>query len=59
MKRLTALFLSMCLLVVFSVPLVAAAADNNEEIATTQNERVVSILEENNIDYSRWCAKIS
>ncbi|OMF76644.1 hypothetical protein [Paenibacillus glucanolyticus] len=49
MKRLTALFLSMCLLVVFSVPL--AAADNNEEIVPPQNERVISILEENDIDF--------
>ncbi|ETT65661.1 hypothetical protein MHI43_05235 [Paenibacillus sp. FSL H8-0457] len=48
MKRLTALFLSMCLLVVFSVPL---AADNNEEITPPQNERVISVLEENNIDF--------
>ncbi|PZT57723.1 hypothetical protein [Paenibacillus silvae] len=49
MKRIFTLFLTLCLLV-SSVPL-AAAAENNEKVSPVLDERVISILEQNNIDY--------
>ncbi|MGG1067283.1 hypothetical protein ABHN04_24430 [Brevibacillus parabrevis] len=50
MKRLYALLFSICLLVVFSVPLGAAAAV--DEKTPVVNERIVSILKKNNIDFT-------
>ncbi|WP_236692989.1 hypothetical protein [Aneurinibacillus tyrosinisolvens] len=50
MKRLYALLLSICLLVVFSVP-VAAAAKVNEKAPSVPNERIINILKKNNIDF--------
>lgn len=50
MKRIFALVLSACLLLVVSVPL-AGATEGNENNSPVLNERVTSILEENNIDF--------
>ncbi|MGG1663395.1 hypothetical protein [Brevibacillus sp. NRS-1366] len=50
MKRLYALLFSICMLVVFSVPLGASAAV--EENTPVVNERIVNILKKNNIGYT-------
>ncbi|WP_232773598.1 hypothetical protein [Brevibacillus sp. AF8] len=50
MKRLYTLFLAICLMVVFSLPH-ASAAELNEKVAPITNERVISILQKNNIDF--------
>lgn len=51
MKRLYTLVLAICLMVVFSVPL-ASAAEVNEKATPIPNERVISILKKNNIDFN-------
>ncbi|GEC90312.1 MULTISPECIES: hypothetical protein [Brevibacillus] len=50
MKKLYSLFLAICLMVVFSVPF-ASAAEVNEKATPIHNERVISILKKNNIDF--------
>ncbi|RCX20703.1 hypothetical protein DFP94_103436 [Fontibacillus phaseoli] len=49
MKKLSALFLTICLLFISSVPL--AAAEGNEEVSPITNDRVISFLKTNNINY--------
>ncbi|MBY0203741.1 MULTISPECIES: hypothetical protein [Paenibacillus] len=49
MRRIFTVFLTICLLV-SSVPL-AASAENNEKVSPVIDERVINILEQNNIDY--------
>ncbi|MBP1999743.1 hypothetical protein J2Z69_000762 [Paenibacillus shirakamiensis] len=49
MKRLITLLLSICMLV--SVPIAAVAAEGNEKASPVLNERVVSILKENNVEF--------
>jgi len=50
MRRIFTLFLSACLLLVFSVPL-ASATENNEKVQPMLNERIIDILERNNINF--------
>ncbi|MDT3428661.1 hypothetical protein J2Z22_004254 [Paenibacillus forsythiae] len=50
MKKLSTLFLSVCILIVFSVP-IASAAELPPTPNPTPNERVLNLLKENNIDY--------
>ncbi|WP_068775762.1 hypothetical protein [Paenibacillus sp. FJAT-26967] len=50
MKRSLALLLSICLLAVFIVPF-SAAAEGNEKSSPVLNERIISILKKNDIDF--------
>ncbi|MGG4456858.1 hypothetical protein ABEX29_00980 [Brevibacillus porteri] len=50
MKRIYSLFFSICLLLVFSIPL-TASAESNEKASPVPNERVVELLERANIEF--------
>ncbi|GED59612.1 hypothetical protein ABER61_26565 [Brevibacillus formosus] len=50
MKRIYSLFFSICLLLVFSIPL-TASAESNEKASPVPNERVVELLKRANIEF--------